>query len=145
VAAINSLITRNVTFVLTDCSGLTSETITVPVSFDVGGLASGVLMPTNSDAQWISADGDLTLRRLLPLSSPWPVSVDFVGTNRLLSGDFNDDGIVDIQDLSILASIFNTPGGAADTNGDGVADTVDFTSVTVNFFSINDPIDGCGP
>ncbi|MFQ5461967.1 MAG: S8 family serine peptidase [Phycisphaerae bacterium] len=145
VGAINSLVTRDVTFVLTDCTGATSETITLPVSFDASGLATVILLPTNSAAAWISANGSLTLRRLMPLASPWPLSVNFVGADRLLAGDFNGDGIVDIQDLSILASIFNTLNSSADSNGDGVADTIDFTAVTVNFFSFSDPVDGCGP
>ena len=51
-----------------------------------------------------------------------------IGNKELLAGDFNNDGQVDLADLSVLATNFNQPGdlSAGDINFDGRVDLHDF-------------------
>src|SRR5262249_36808132 len=53
------------------------------------------------------------------------------------SGDFNHDGAIGVQDLTILLSHFGTPGGAlpedGDLDGDGDVDLTDLTQLLARF------------
>ena len=53
------------------------------------------------------------------------VSVDYVGAPSL--GDFNGDGIVDMNDYKAWKNAFGSANTAADGNGDGTVDAADFT------------------
>ncbi len=141
--AVSSAISRTVTIVVTDCTGPVTETFTPTIDFDASGLGSTTLTLSTPGADWISADEDHTLRTLLSLGAPLPASIAFTGADRLMAGDFSGDGLCDIEDLSVLASNFMTPGDAADATGEGVQDTADFTAILVNFFLVSDAVDGC--
>ncbi|MFQ5461077.1 MAG: S8 family serine peptidase [Phycisphaerae bacterium] len=147
--AVDTAITRTVTFVVTDCTGPVTETFTTAINFDAGipmvrgGQGSTTLTLSTPGATWISADEGHTLRTLLSLGAPLPTSVAFAGADRLIAGDFSGDGLCDIEDLSVLASNFMTPGDAADATGNGVQETADFTAILVNFFLVSDAVDGC--
>ncbi|MFQ5495229.1 MAG: hypothetical protein ACE5EX_07585, partial [Phycisphaerae bacterium] len=151
-------VTRDVTLVLTECTGGTTQTRTVPVTF-TGGLGSAVLDGLNSVPlpEWIGVREGHTLRRLEPLTFDVTKNaiVDLTGpSRRLVSGDLQTgmvagDNIVDAVDFSILSSMFNEVIDAglttgADTTGDGVQDTADFTSLQVNSLAVGDAADGCG-
>lgn len=58
------------------------------------------------------------------LSAPVPLE-------SFLLGDFNKDGVVDIQDFNFLISYWGAP--AADLNGDGTTDILDFTILMANW------------
>ncbi|MEQ9455478.1 MAG: hypothetical protein RLN76_12910 [Phycisphaeraceae bacterium] len=57
----------------------------------------------------------------------------FVYSYGVLPGDTNGDRIVDLIDLSTLASNFGDPGPAGDFNGDGAVDLIDLSTLASNF------------
>ncbi len=142
--SVDTATTRDVTFLLTNCVSMATESIVVSVDFDASGIGTATLTLTDPNVEWISANEAHSLRALMPLDFPLPTSIAFTGVDRLLAADFSGDEFIDLEDLSILASNFNTIGDAADVNGDGVQDTIDFTAIVVNFFLAGDAIDGCG-
>lgn len=148
-------ITRDVSIIITDCSG-SPDTRVAPLTVDEFGVGTVVLMGVNLDAEWISVQEGHTLRRLAAVVFDvcGNADVDFTGPNRLLlAGDLNtatepQDNFVDITDFSILAAAWGTatdPNAAtgADVTGDGVQDTADFTAIQVNYFKIGDATDFC--
>jgi hypothetical protein len=52
---------------------------------------------------------------------------------RLLAGDMNNDGVIDILDLTFCASQFGTAAPEADVNADGVVNIYDLVLVGKNF------------
>jgi len=50
-----------------------------------------------------------------------------------LTGDLNDDGVVDTADLGLLIAFFGTNNPAADINGDSIVDTADLGLLIANF------------
>ncbi|WP_428388605.1 hypothetical protein [Mucisphaera sp.] len=73
------------------------------------------------------------------VSSTWALAVIYQATDVqavvALPGDANLDGVVDLVDLSILASGFNGGGTWTDGNfnGDGVVDLIDLSLLATNF------------
>jgi len=61
-----------------------------------------------------------------------PSEIDGV-TSASLPGDANDDGIVDLADFSILATVFGTADSSADFDGDGLVTLTDFSILAANF------------
>jgi hypothetical protein len=55
-----------------------------------------------------------------------------IGAAELKGGDANGDGVIDILDVSYIASRFRSTDPTADINGDGVVDIRDLTMVVVN-------------
>ncbi len=51
----------------------------------------------------------------------------------LLGGDLNNDGVIDILDLSLCAASFDTAAPEADVNADGIVDVYDLVLVGKNF------------
>jgi hypothetical protein len=51
----------------------------------------------------------------------------------LLGGDLNNDGVIDILDLSLCAANFDTAASEADVNADGIVDVYDLVLVGKNF------------
>ena len=93
-------------------TGHTSLVHSVSFSPDGNTIASG------------SWDGTVLLWRLTPTSSE----------PERIAEDVNDDGIVNIVDLTLVASNFGETGAnAADVNGDGVVNIVDLTLVAAAF------------
>jgi hypothetical protein len=156
VEALINAVTRDVTFVITDCDG-GSETRVEPVDFDSSGMGSAVLTEVNTDADWIRATEGHTLSRLVPLVFDGPdgcsATAQFTGDDRLISGDYSNahvpqDNLIDIQDFSILAIEWNMTvdpnlGMLADATGDGVQDAWDFSPIQANFVATGDDADGC--
>ncbi len=170
VEAVGAAVTRDVTFVLTDCDGA-SEIHTLPVSIDSNGLAAITLTGSQLDdfrlSDYIQATEGHTLSRQLELyfdGEDCFATADFVGADRLIAGDFQTadvahDNLVDIVDFSILASRWNTNvrecdgdaqtpdpncGYGADATADGIQNIDDFTAVQINFFEVGDSADACG-
>ena len=143
--AVNVGITRDVTFVITNC-GETPDTRTESVTV-VGATGQGTVTLTDVDrlADWISADEGHTLRSLLPVTfdGNGDFDADFVGADELLAGDFTGDNLVDVEDFALLALNFNTLGSAADATGDGLQGSADFTAIVANFFVEGDENDTC--
>jgi hypothetical protein len=52
---------------------------------------------------------------------------------KLLGGDLNGDGIIDILDLALVSAHFRSAGPAADVNADGWVDLYDLTLLGKNF------------
>ncbi|MCH7871598.1 MAG: hypothetical protein IID33_07840 [Planctomycetes bacterium] len=151
--AINTAVTRDITFVVTTCGG-SVDSRTLPVSIDATGLASVVLSDLDPGADWLSVVEGHTLRRLSALSFTACVdTVDLTGAGALLSGDFQSgpilqDGIVDIVDFSQLAANFNllilaSLSTGTDATGDGVQGLADFVAIQVNFFKFSEPENTC--
>ena len=160
VEALGTPVTRQVTFVVTDCSTSTVKTIAVPVTFNQSGQGIATLTGLSSmsgKTVAISAVEGHTLRTLLPVSFVGQCSptVSFINDYRLVAGDFHtatvpQDNFVDIVDFSILASRWNTTidptlSTGADATGDGVQNLADFTAIQINFFVEGDDADGCPP
>lgn len=151
--ALSTAVTRDVTFVITDCGG-TVDTRTVPVAFNASGQGSAVLNGVNAASDWLSAAEGHTLRRLAPLSfASCASTAAFSGATQLRSGDFQagsvaKDNLVDVVDFSILASRWNqaiaaTSSSGADATGNGIQDTGDFTAIQVNYFQVGEAVNGC--
>ncbi len=143
--AVNTPVTRTLTFVITDCVGPTAETIIQAIDFDSAGMGTVTLTLTIPGADWISAVESHTLRHLLPLGPPLPTSISFSVADRLVAGDYTGDSLVDVEDLSTLASRWDAFGDVADANGDGVQDMLDFLAALANILRTGDAVDGCGP
>ncbi len=160
--AAGATVTRDVTFVITDCGGST-DTRTLPVTVDTAGTAGMVgtisITATSPDADFISVQEGHTLKRLAGVTYGTCSVADVVLTQDdtgkpLLAGDFHtgvvaQDNLVDITDFSILASAWNDPVDAnlttgADATANGVQDTADFTAIQVNFFALGEADDACG-
>ncbi|HEY4311278.1 MAG TPA: dockerin type I domain-containing protein, partial [Pirellulales bacterium] len=65
-------------------------------------------------------------------SSPTNFSVS---STDILSGDANGDGIVNAQDLALIASNWLTPGPIGDVNGDGIVNAQDIAVVASNWLA----------
>ncbi|MGB2984252.1 MAG: hypothetical protein WBE26_00070, partial [Phycisphaerae bacterium] len=153
--AVSNVVTRDVTFVVTNCPG-TTDTRVLPVTTDVSGVGSITIDNTSPDADWVSVQEGHTLRKLAAVTygTCHVATVDLTGGNQLMAGDFHtgvvpQDNLVDITDFSILASRWNDPIDAnettgGDATGDGVQDTADFTAIQVNFFEVGEAEDECG-
>jgi len=57
----------------------------------------------------------------------------FAAPNPNLPGDLNNDNTVNIQDLSILLSDYNTSNTAADINGDGTVNVLDMSALLSHY------------
>ncbi len=161
VEGLNHAVTRDVTFILTECSGLVSQTLTKPVAFNAAGHGSVVLTSISPHAAWICAYEGHTLRKRRPLAyTSCAATVDFTGAQRLISGDFRtaavaQDNFVDIVDFAILSARWGTAvsdcasgppascGYGADVSGDGVQETADFNAIQAHFFENGDDDHGC--
>jgi len=154
--AIESAVTRDVTFVITTCGGSVDSRV-IGVSVDETGLTTDpvVLSNVDADAGWLSVREGHTLRRLRPLSfSSCAASVNLTGVaNELVAGDFqtdvvSQDGLVDITDFSILAVNFldeidSAMSTGADATANGMQGLEDFTVIQANFLTVGDPADSC--
>jgi len=148
-AGVDRVITRTVTFVITDCDhpeGPSVELRNVAVNFNVNGEGTFTLGDIDSTADWISADEAHVLRRLVAVN---PVectatSVSFFGANSLRAGDLNDDQFIDVEDFAILAIRWNQAGSVADVTGNNLQNQQDLNAMLPNLFAIGDLIDGCG-
>ena len=63
----------------------------------------------------------------------------------LLGGDLNDDEVIDILDLSLCASHFETTDPAADVNADGTVDVYDLVLLGKNFKLEGPTVVSCAP
>jgi len=152
---VSAAVTRDVTFVVTDCPG-TTDTRVLPVTTDALGVGSVTITATSPTAAYVSTQEGHTLKKLATVSygACFVATVDLTGANKLVAGDFHtgvvpQDNLVDITDFSVLASAWNAPIDAnlttgADATGDGVQDTADFTAIQVNFFAVGEVDDACG-
>jgi len=152
--AVSAVVTRDVTFVITECGG-SVDTRVIPVTTDATGIGTVTISNTSADANWISMQEGHTLRRTRQVNygTCMVATVIRTGSGSLLSGDFQlgvvpQDNLVDISDFSILATLWNEPidpnlttGG--DATGDGFQDTADFTAIQGNFFEVGEPNDAC--
>ncbi len=152
-----SPITRDVSFVITECTGPSTQSVSLPVTF-TNKQALGVLLDdlvATPVPEWISVRQGHTLARLRPLTFDGcnEATIDLTGANHLHSGDFHtatvpQDDLVDITDFSILASQWNQPidageSAGGDATGDGVQDTADYSTLQVNAFTRSEGVDGC--
>jgi hypothetical protein len=162
IEALGNAVTRDVTFLLTDCDA-NAQTIVQPVNFDSSGVGSVTLtanMLTAVDIgeiDYLQATEGHTLARLLDVSFAGPDFCDaatlFTDADKLLAGDFSNDyvaqdNLVDITDFAILAIEWNQwvdpdQGSLADATGDGWQNIADFTAIQANFADVGDAEDAC--
>ncbi len=152
--AVSAAVTRDVTFVITDCPG-TTDTRVLPVTTDATGVGTVSITSTSPSAAWVSAQEGHTLKRLASVTYGVcsVATVTLTGANQLEAGDFHtgtvpQDNLCDITDFSILASRWNVPIGAnlttgADATGDGQQDSLDFGAIQANFFKVGDADAAC--
>ncbi len=148
---LSNAVTRDVTFVMSDCAP-----VTLSVDFDSSGMSTGtdgmglgIQLSADPLSTEISAVEGHTLLRVLPLSfGTCPAIADFTGADSLRAGDFQtatafQDNLVDIVDFTILSVAWLAPVDpnsslGADINGDGNQASADFTAVLINFFESGD-------
>ncbi|MCP4248336.1 MAG: hypothetical protein GY778_14915 [bacterium] len=156
--ALSSAVTRDVTFVVTDCQG-DSFTRVEQVDFAVDGTAAVQLdqVAPWQNAEWMQATEGHTLAKTQALTFDGPngcsATVDFTGAAVLKSGDFynpwvSKDNRVDITDFAILSLVWNQSvdpnlSMSADATGNGMQDVADFTVIQANFGVAGDPVGGC--
>ncbi|MCH8992093.1 MAG: hypothetical protein IIA44_10150 [Acidobacteria bacterium] len=159
--AMAATVTRDVTFVITDCGG-SVDTRVLPVTVDTPGTAGRLrtvtISSTSPNANWISVQEGHTLSRLESVTygtcSVATVVLTLSGSGKpLLAGDFHtgivlQDNLCDIVDFSILASQWNelidlNESSGADVTGDGVQEINDFIAIQVNFFNVGEAADAC--
>ncbi|UCC30740.1 MAG: hypothetical protein JSU86_00385, partial [Phycisphaerales bacterium] len=157
--AVDAIVTRDVTFVITECGGAT-DTRVIPVTTDLDpvnfpGQAAVTIPNTSAAANWISMQEGHTLRRARQVNygTCMVAQVTRTGSGSLLTGDFHlgavdQDNLCDITDFSILATLWNegidpnlSTGG--DATGNGFQDMLDFAAIQVNFFKVGEPVDNC--
>ena len=64
---------------------------------------------------------------------PEAIALGTPGHLHSILGDLNDDGVVNIQDLVLVASAFGQTGGIADLNNDGTVNIQDLVMVASRF------------
>ncbi len=140
-------VARDVTSVLTVCTGPTTDTRLVQQTFDATGLGTVILESVDPSAAWINVREAHTLSRVRPLvfAACNQATVSLTVLDRLITGDVTGDGLVDIEDLSFLASGWNVAGSQADLNGDGQQNGADFTLMLGNILLTGDALDVCVP
>ena len=157
--AINTNVSRDVTFNLYQCGVGTADTVEATWTETIGlvsGTGTALLenFPTDAGATdlfYLTATEYRTLVsrsagfQLLGVGGDGQIGVEpvaFTSTgiqppdnnSMLLAGDFSGDDFVDVEDFSILAQNFNTLGDDADATGDGLQGSADFTAILANFF-----------
>ncbi len=65
--------------------------------------------------------------------TPEAIALGSPGHLHSIPGDLNDDGVVNIQDLVLVASAFGQTGGIADLNSDGTVNIQDLVMVASRF------------
>jgi hypothetical protein len=120
-----SLIDSTSTSVLTDADGTYEFTSVLADTYDV--MMSHNLY-LSAKLQGCLIEGDTT---------------DTLPDVTLLGGDLNGDKIIDISDLTIGGSNFNTTSPAADVNGSGYVDIFDIVLIGINFGATGPTIHNC--
>jgi len=59
---------------------------------------------------------------------------------RLLAGDLNDDGIINIGDWNVMSSAWFSNNTNSDINNDGIVNTADFAYISKNLNQVNAPL-----
>jgi len=102
----------------TDASGKFAVGGGEPVTARFTGFLSAMAAPGTAAAH-ATATGD--------------TSANSVGTITLLAGDLNQDDVINIFDLAIIASALDTTDPKADLNMDGVVNILDVALIAGNF------------
>jgi hypothetical protein len=167
-------LTRCITFELWDCGPDTSQIVEQAITFTNGSAANVLVLVPCGPYDCITARDRLhTLRstRTTGDGDANPLRIDgtqykvsFTGArrdepvpgtgHRLVGGDLNDDGWIDILDFGVFTWQYGTDYGTGDTdcntpyphgdiNGDGIVDTLDFTFIQINFL-LGDEANCCG-
>jgi hypothetical protein len=119
-----------------DWSGATatiSDTTVLSGTTDANGNFAIADVPAGTLAS-ISADADGFLPAVCTAPTASAPDTDLLPVT-LLSGDVNDDNIIDITDATAVGVSFGEtgPGLAADINRDGIVDVFDVILIAVNF------------
>jgi hypothetical protein len=160
VEALVNQVTRDVTFVLTDC-GVGSETVVKPVTFNTLGVGIIQLTPADlttlalGDVDYMQATEGHTLSSVVDVDFGFLcfLLLPYINEDTLLAGDLSNDwvaqdGLVDTTDFSVLAieweqSVDPNLGTLADVTGDGNQNMDDFDAIQLNFGKVGDPVDSC--
>lgn len=102
----------------TDAAGKFAVSGGEPVSVRFGGFLSGLAAPGTAAAR-AAATGE--------------TSANSVGTITLLAGDLNQDDVINIFDLALIAGALDTANAQMDLNRDGVVNILDIALIAGNF------------
>ena len=103
---------------VTDASGKFTVAGTEPITVRMPGFLSGLAAPGTAAAR-AAATGD--------------TSATNVGSITLLAGDFNQDDVINIFDLAIVAAAMDTNNPQVDLNQDGIVSILDIVLIANNF------------
>ncbi|MFH1748260.1 MAG: dockerin type I domain-containing protein, partial [Planctomycetota bacterium] len=136
--------TRDVTVKASDLVGNVLQEWILPGEFyNTCGIASAELDlgEVPYETAYISADTDWTLRRRLPavFDEYGVAEVNFSEENMLKGGDLDGDNWVSMRDFTYLQNAFGTSDPAADINGDGTVDSMDWLIYAPNMGATGDP------
>jgi len=67
------------------------------------------------------------------LGQQQPITTPDIAPLQLLAGDVNNDGVINILDIAILAGNYETDNPQADINGDGIVDILDIVHAAGNY------------
>ena len=136
--------TRLVTFKATDGNGQVVATWNQTLEFTPGMNGRGVASYTLTNVPWgatnLSAKTDWHLRKRLPLAFVGRAAeVNFIGALRLLGGDFDNSNTVNLTDYQRLVDAWYTTQDAADIDGSGLVDIVDYFIMASHWLQLGDP------
>ncbi|MCB0208499.1 MAG: hypothetical protein KDJ52_04200, partial [Anaerolineae bacterium] len=108
----------------TSCSEAISSSLSTSTAAD------GSFEITVADEQSIAClrathTGYLTAQQSLPNED--------IGTVTLLGGDVNEDAVIDILDLALIATLYRTNDPTGDINGDGTVNIFDLVITASNY------------
>jgi hypothetical protein len=109
-----------------------TDTGTDPLLFDTDGdgLNDGVETSLGTDPLNTDSDGDGvpdSIDNCPTLDNPYQADTDSDGYGNACDADFNQNGMVDSSDLSLLKSVLRTTSPDQDLNGNGVVDSTDYS------------------
>jgi hypothetical protein len=103
---------------VTDADGRFAVAGTEPITVRMAGFLSGLAAPGTAAAR-AAATGD--------------TRANSVGTITLLAGDLNQDDVINVFDLAIVAAAMDSTNNQADLNRDGVVNILDVVLIANNF------------
>ena len=90
------------------------------------------------DAHTLTFTMTSTDNNSIGILTPAYVAVDDLSLTKV-AGDLNGDGIVNAQDIAVVASDWLNRGPLGDANGDGIVNVQDIATIASNWLSVSSP------